>query len=275
LTGAASTTALLLLALAGGFLFAYSCKHTKYPSARGEGQQLYFFAAVFAVLLLAYSRGAIALAASIALRPWEEWFGGVMKDLAGPLYSPMLSTFVLAFILGPVMAWSVNWWSDGSKIADNVIDEYGEELEKFLYESTRDQSLVYIALDNRKVYVGWAIDMPLPKPRRDAPKDYFTLLPAKSGYLAEDTLKPHFTTFYGPVHDQIADGTITDLSLEDFQIVVPLDRMVVARPYSLDVDPSLFEAFPDRPTRTRQSGLFGTLLTLLIVWRITRRPTRD
>jgi hypothetical protein len=158
LTGAASTTALLLLALAGGFLFAYSCKHTKYPSARGEGQQLYFFAAVFAVLLLSYSRGAIALAASMAPRSWEEWFGGVMKGLAGPLYSPMLSTFVLAFVLGTVMAWSVNRWSDGSKIADNVIDEYGEELEKFLYDSTRDQTLVYIALDNRKVYVGWAID---------------------------------------------------------------------------------------------------------------------
>jgi hypothetical protein len=225
--------------------------------------------------LLAYSRGVIALAASIAPRAWEEWFGGVMKGLAGPLYSPMLSTLVLAFVLSPVMAWSVNRWSDGSKIADNVIDDYGEELEKFLYESTRDQSPVYIALDNRKVYVGWAIDMPLPKPRRDAPKDYFTLLPAKSGYLAEDTLKPHFTTFYGPVHDQIADGTITDLSLEDFEIVVPLDRMVVARPYSLDVDPSLFEALPDRPRRTRRSGLFGTLLTLLIVWRITRRPTKD
>ena len=180
----------------------------------------------------------------------------------------------MAFVLGPIAAWVVNSRTDRDKISDKVIDDYGEELEKFLYESAREQSLVYVALDNRKVYVGWAIDMPLPKPRRDAPKEHFTLLPAKSGYLAEGTLKPHFTTYYGPVHNQIADGTITALRLEDFQIVIPLDRMVVARPYSLDVDPSLFEASLERPEKRRRSGFFGTLLTLLIVWRITRRPSR-
>jgi hypothetical protein len=231
-----------------------------------------FFAAVFAVLLLFASRGVIALVASVAPDCLEAWFRGVLKALAGPLYSSALSTFVLAFVLGPIAAWLVNSQSDRNKISDKVIDDYGEELEKFLYESAREKSLVYLALDNRKVYVGWAIDMPIPKPRRDAPKELFTLLPAKSGYLAEDTLKPHFTTYYGPVHAEIADGVITDLSLEDFQVVIPLDRMVVVRPYSLDVEPSLFEAAPERPQRTRRSGFIGTLLTLLIVWRVSREP---
>lgn len=169
----------------------------------------------------------------------------------------------------------VNKWSDRDKISDNVIDSYGQELEKFLYDSANQKRLIYVSLDNRKVYVGWAIKMPLPKPRRDAPKEHFTLLPAKSGYLAEDTLKVNFTTYYGPVHDEIADERITDLGLPDFQIVIPLDQMVVVRPYSLDVDPSLFEASPERPQRRwRGSESLRTLLVLLIVWRVTRRPTK-
>jgi hypothetical protein len=248
LTGAAPITVLLLLALAGGFLFGYFCEYTRYPSLRGEGQQLYFFAAVFAVVLLLLSRVLLLFGNLLLLLvewlftcPCGEWVEAAWKYFAGPLYTEALPTFFLAFVLGPIAAWLANRWSDRDKISDGVIDDYGQELEKFLYASTQQRRLVYVGLDNRRVYVGWATKMPLPKPRRDAPKEHFTLLLAKSGYLTEDTLETRFTTYYGPVHNQIADGTITDLRSDDFQIVIPLDRMVVARPYSLDVDPSLFE----------------------------------
>jgi hypothetical protein len=248
LTGAASITTLLLLALAGGFLFGYICEYTRYPSLRGEGQQLYFFAVVFAVVLLVLARAVIFVCNVILLVP--KWLcscdlgkpiDAIWNYLAGPLYTGALPTFVVAFALGPIAALLFNLWSDRDKISDSVIDTYGQELERFLYESAKQKRLVYVSLDNRKVYVGWAIDMPLPKPRRDAPTEHFTLLPAKSGYLGEDNLKAHFTTYYGPVHDEIANQTITDLSLADFQIIIPLDRMVVVRPYSLDVDLRLFE----------------------------------
>jgi hypothetical protein len=254
LAGAAPITALLLLALAGGFLFGYICEYTHYSSVRAEGQQLYFFAVVFAAVLLVLSRVVIFLCNLLLLL--LEWLcsydlgtsiDAIWKYLAGPLYTGALPTFVVAFALGPITAWLANKWSDRDKISDRVIDTYGQELEKFLYESAKQKRLVYVALDNRKVYVGWAINMPLPKPRRDAPTEHFTLLPAKSGYLTNDDLKAYFTTYYGPVHDEIANGTITDLSLPDFQILIPLARMVVVRPYSLDVDPSLFEGPGDEP----------------------------
>lgn len=263
----------MLLALAGGFLFAYICEYTRYPSLRGESQQLYFFAAVFAIALLFASRLAIALAKLVTPAGWEQGVNTFLSDFAGPLYSPALPTFSLAFVLGPSLAWLVNKGSDRNKISDNVITTYGQELEKFLYESTNQRRLVYIGLENRKVYVGWAIDMPLPKPRRDASTEHFTILPAKSGYVADDDLKVHFTTQYGLAHDQIANGTITHLSLADFQVLIPLDQMVVVRPFSLDVDPSLFEESSELPEETNSFSPLQTLLMLLMVWRITRKSS--
>lgn len=95
--GAASIPLLVLLALAGGFTFAVLCEHTRYTSLRGEGQQLYFYAAVFAVILIFVSRIFMTVAELLAPPLIEKGAKSLSANLSGPLDSPALPTFFLAF----------------------------------------------------------------------------------------------------------------------------------------------------------------------------------
>jgi hypothetical protein len=271
---AAAISALLLLALAGGFLFAFICEYTRYPSLRGEGQQLYFFAAVFGVVLLFLSRLVLVLASWLIPSSWEVRIGKVWEGFVGPLNVEGLATFSVAFLLGPLAATVVNALTRRAKVSEIAIENYGVELEKFLYDAVVERRLIFLALENRKVYVGWPVRLPIPKPRRDAPKEHFEFLPARSGYLDEKTLEVKFTTQYGPVYERIANGTIRGLRLADFQIVIPLDKVVLVRPYSLDVDRRLFEMSSEQLEAGNRSSLMQTLLLLLMVWKITRKPGR-
>lgn len=253
---AASTSILVLLALAGGFMFAVLCERTRYPSLRGEGQQLYFYAAVFAVVLIFISRVLITVAIWLLPAPVEKGTETFWARLAGPLDSPALLTFFLAFWLGPVSAAIFNRFSDSKQISAGVIEDFGGQLEKFLYDAVVDGQLIFVALGNRKVYIGWPMEVPKPKPRREEVKEHFRLLPVESGFLDEHTLEPEFTTPYAPVYNRIASGKITAVAIEDFQIVIPLDEVTVVRAYSLEIDQRLFD-FPQEepaaePGRLRQ-----------------------
>ncbi|CAN5618220.1 hypothetical protein BH20ACT10_BH20ACT10_21350 [soil metagenome] len=237
---AAAFSALLLLALAGGFLFAAICEYTRYPSLRGEGQQLYFFASVFAVLLVLTARLLISVGRLFIPGSLRSWLNGLWEPLAGPLNTDALLTFFVAFCLGPILAGLINLFTDSGKIARNVIAGYGGRLERFLYDSILNRQLIYVALNSRKVYIGWAVDIPKPKPRREESREHFTLLPLQSGFL-NDKLEPEVTTEYEPVYLKVITGAIEELSIADFQIVVPLDEVAVVRAYSLDLRQDMFK----------------------------------
>ena len=104
--------------------------------------------------------------------------------------------------------------------------------------------LLFVALENRKVYVGWAAFLPMPETRRDGTNEHFGLLPVRSGYLDDKTLHPNFTSQYGRIYARILspepDPETEDLDTTDFVILLPLDKVMVVRPYSLDVEQEQF-----------------------------------
>ena len=80
----------------------------------------------------------------------------------------------------------------------------------------------------------------------------------RSGYLDQATLEPAYTTEYGPVYERILEGRLKGLDMADFEIFLPMDKVVVIRPYSLDVPQELFSLDPKRRRKgregSRQSG---------------------
>lgn len=257
---AASISALILLALAGGFWFAVWCEYTRYASQRGGGQRLYFYAAVCAVLLLLASRLLITIA-NILDALLQRYSGFSFLDLlvkafeyfAGPLATAATPTFGLAFVLGPILARLVNRRIDYVARAQTVREQYGTQVEIFLDKCAVNGQLVYVGLNSGKVYVGFVTEMPHPKPELDKTKEYFTLWPQRSGYLDEQ-LRPQFTTQYSSTYEQILEGAITNVSLEDFEIIIPLDELVIVRTYSLDVDQAEFGM-----RRTLKERLWGVV----------------
>jgi hypothetical protein len=242
---AVTVSALLLLALAGGFLFAYNWRLTRYIALRLEGQQLLFMAVGFAVPLLILAR-LVLLGAPYVLS--EYIISGVTtawKTIVAPLNVPAsstaLATFFTAFLLGPILGLFLHVFFWPARTIDRIIDRYGSGLEKLLNASIYGPLLLAITLDNRKAYVGYPGLTPFPQPRRDEADNYFGLLPIVSGCRRVDTLKLYFTTDYTDVYDQVMAGSYPGLHVDDFEITIPVDRVVTIAPFSLEMGQSAFD----------------------------------
>ena len=244
MTNAATVSALLLLALAGGFLFAYFWKLTRFPALRLEGQQLIFVAVGIAVPLLILARLFLLAAPLIFSEYIIDGVTGAWRTLVDPLGTPSaLPTFFTAFVLGPILGLLFEVLTPKRWASNYVMDRYGSDLERFLYFSVRGRLFVSVTLDNRKVYIGWTGLAPFSGPSdKDGAKD-FTLLPVLSGYRNEETLKLEITTDYTSAYQQI-ERSDSQVSIDDFEIVIPVSRVVTANPFSLDVDQKTFAMPP-------------------------------
>jgi hypothetical protein len=120
--------------LAGGFAFAAIYERTRYQVLRAEGQQLYFYAAVYAVALGFASRMVLWITSDVArvlpLKPVAEKWNPVSRAFG----YPGGRTFIGAFVLGVCGALVLNLLTDRKKIARKVIEEHGGQLEQFLYD---------------------------------------------------------------------------------------------------------------------------------------------
>lgn len=243
--GTASASVFILLALAGGFLFAVLCEYTRYPSQRQPGQ-LYFYAAVCAVALVLLARVVLVvgegLLALIGLCGWDvrKFVEQTWEVAAGGLAASPAPTFFLAFILAPFAAAVVNKRVDYRDAAASARERYATELELFLDQMSVEAKMVYVALKNGKVYVGYVLDQPPPKPRKEEESKYLTLWPQKSGYMDKRQI-PQWTTYYSSIYQRISSGDIENVDPSDFEIVMPLDEILIARAYERGLDHSEFE----------------------------------
>jgi hypothetical protein len=64
-------------------------------------------------------------------------------------------------------------------------------------------------------------------------------LPVLSGYRKQDTLELELTTDYTSAYEQVQRSG-TQLSIDDFEIIVPVSRVVTANPFSLDINQGTF-----------------------------------
>lgn len=237
-----------MLALAGGFLLAYLWPLTRYLALRLEGQQLIFMAVAFAVPLVIVSR-LLLLGAPFVFseylvsgvsRAWR-----VMVEPVDPEATAALATFFLAFVLGVVFGLLL-WMLSRRQavqlaVVDRIIDRYGSGLEKLLSGFINSGLLISVTLENQKVYIGYPGLTPMPQPRREEADNYFGLLPIVSGYREQTTQKLRFTTDYTEVYGEVRAGMHPGVTIGDFEIIIPIDRVVTVNPFSLDIEQGAFD----------------------------------
>src|SRR5215216_5026747 len=104
-----SVSALLLLALVGGFLFAYRCHAFSYQAARVEGQRLLFVAAGWAVILVIWSRASLVAAEHIFSADFVDGVSQAWESFTEPVGGGWtLATFFGALVWGWLLASLVN-----------------------------------------------------------------------------------------------------------------------------------------------------------------------
>lgn len=226
---------LLLLPLVGGYVFARRWNVTEYRVAREEGHRLYFRAAFYAVFLF----GCAALLRLYFLSTLESYrvFEETLFEVA-PLFKqtdrsyqqPILSISLYAFLLGVAFWWPLNLvtlprWRN-KLLVWSIRDR---DFERLLHTAATRAMPLALTMDNKKVYVGFVITTVSP----DRDVKTISILPLVSGYRsAEGQLK--LTTFYTHVYDKIANTeSIMHLSPDDFEIVLPTERIQSANLFDL------------------------------------------
>ncbi len=227
--------AFLLFVLSGAFVFLYQCHYTSYLASRTEGRQLLFRVGAAAALLVLLSHALLLFLGIFG--PVREFADDVWRAVSAPLETPLLRIYVTAFVLGPALAFVVNRFYGADRASTRAIERYGTEKEKLLFHAMEDGSLVSVTMENRKVYIGWPVYSP---DLRHETND-FRLLPALSGYREEEDLSLRFTTQYLDAYDRVELGAIRNLKAEDFEVVLPFEKVVSANLFDLALGQDVFE----------------------------------
>lgn len=232
--GAAS---LLVFVLAGAFLFLYGCHYTSYLVARMEGRQLFFLVSAVAVGLLLLSHFFLLVGEALSPEAVVSYMRERWSLFFTPFGVPALSVYVGAFLLGPILALIANSFYGAGKASTRAIERYGDEREKLFFRAMEDGSLVLVSMEDRKVYIGWPVYSP--DLRRDT-KD-FRLLPILSGHRDEQTLELRLTTQYLDAYEQVRSGALPDLEAADFETVLPMEKVISANLFALEIDQNIFK----------------------------------
>ncbi len=220
--------AFLLFVLSGAFVFLYRCHYFSYLASRTEGRQLLFRVAAAAACLVIFSHLLLRFGGGV---PGQSFVRAAWR-FASPPDIPLLPVYLTAFVLGPILASLVNLFHNADRASTRAIRRYGTDKERLLFSAMENRTLVSVTMESRKVYIGWPVYSP---DLRHETND-FRLLPVLSGYRKEDNLSLELTTQYLNVYDQINKGTIKGLEAKEFEVVLPLEKVVSANLYELALD---------------------------------------
>lgn len=217
-------TALLLLPLVGGYLFANTCNATRFRAAREEGHRLYFRAAFYGVLLFFVS-AVIRLLLVKAWPAYRTWEAGILAAIQPILKDGKEDSAIV--VLLAFFAMGIGWLA--GHVFNRLLGEtpwlraaiQDDEFEALLHHALARAMPVALTMENGKVYVGFVRKTFKPKVARKN----FRILPLMSGYR-DSAGKINFTTFYDKAYEQVRQSSRpAKLYLEDFEMVFPTERV--------------------------------------------------
>lgn len=246
------SAALLLTVLCAGYHFADSYLPARYSSARETGYRFYFRVALYAILLsllasvLWFSAAAmLACIGSFSACPVAE--AGILqvaRQYAEFVEWPMsgyiaLSTLPLSWATAKVLNLRYRREEARRDLLIHIVRN--RDLEKLIVYALHSKKPLLVTLDTGKVYAGLVYWAPDPA----APREYLRIMPVRSGHRDSNTQVVRFTTDYRKIVDGIREGRPSDfmhLGLNDFEVVVPANRIVSAHVY----DPKVHQYMADR-----------------------------
>ena len=148
-----------------------------------------------------------------------------------------LPVFLGSLAWGIVLPRILNLFTDDSSASRSVIEKFGNELEKLLYDALQTGHMVSLTLNGGMVYVGWPAETPHPEKLEDL---YIRILPAFSGHRDPGTKELKLTTKYFKVYEKLSEQTIEGLEIKSFEKVIRRDEILTANFYSPKLEQSLF-----------------------------------
>lgn len=117
--------------------------------------------------------------------------------------------------------------------------EKEDDLDNLIDRAIQRGLSVAVTLDSRKVYVG----TPISETTQER-KTWFVLIPLASGFR-DETGELELPTTYGATYDYLTtEGQSSDRSIDDFRVLLPVDKIVSAQLFDLELYAKHFVAQP-------------------------------
>ena len=251
---------LYVLPLTGGYALSSIWTASLYHASRESGHRLYLRAIFYAVVLiiicallhtvffssiLAYRNDLLGFVSStFHLNNEHELFGEPSRylifcssALLGPILGHLLNLPKLSFLFDTsrqgrfqkLLLLAQHW---ESYLLNDAIKN--NDFEKLIARSVFTNTPIMFTLEDGKVYVGWTNAAPNPVHARRSVR----FLPLMSGYRDSKTHKVTFVTDYYEIFNKISSpecSELNHLSAEDFEVVVPVDRICSSHLFDLVV----------------------------------------
>jgi len=107
----------------------------------------------------------------------------------------------------------------GEKLKLRELD--GKGLERFVSEKISHREMILITLENKKVYVGWPLEVP-----DDETKQWLRFAPEWSGYRDDESATIRIETDYSRVFDQSR--------LEKNHMLIQVEKIVTLQPFDIE-----------------------------------------
>lgn len=229
---------LLILPVIGGYYFTSNWNFTRFRSAREEGHRLYFRAVLYGTFLFvgAYLTRILLTQCFSSYVAFETF----LTDSILPLIKPepnspashkasIVITSFYALLIGIGLWKPLNYLFREDRFLERAVRN--NDFERLIYTAVEKDAPLSVTVENQKVYVGFVVKTTNPAQDRKT----LGMLPIMSGYRREDG-RVQFTTFYSDVYEEIErgdKGRLSHMVPEDFEIVLPVDRILSANMFDI------------------------------------------
>lgn len=236
---------LLLFPAVGGYWLLTHWHFTRYQVSRQSGYHVLFRSAAYGIALyFCADRFATLCGDECWVRELNMLIQFLDEHAPNPLTTESALTLIMALVLPPIF----NLFYSPTRGVRRAVRDAGEDVELLILDSLRNGTLIEITLENRKVYIGMAARSGV----GNSPDADAAIVPQLSGYREEKTLALQIDTAYTTVLSQHIrgdadfDGQVDSDSsreeLERFRVVIPMSRIVSARPFEQVVFDDFFAA---------------------------------
>jgi hypothetical protein len=199
---------------------------------------LYFRAALYGTFLFILAYG--LRLGILAICPWYASFEEAVAQQIIPLLKPTVGapppnplgivlTCFYALMIGVFAPAPLNLLFRQDRFLERAVQD--NDFERLIHNATANDSPLSVTIESQKVYVGYVAKSADPSQARK----HIGLMPVMSGYRHADG-RVEFTTFYSDVYEEIARGDVgrlSHLAIEDFEIVIPIDKIQSANMFDI------------------------------------------
>jgi hypothetical protein len=213
-------TNLLILPLLAGFWFIHFCHYFRFRAQRLDGYRLLIESSIAGAFLFLVGR--VIAYCVVSCTPLGPLIARRWNEFAPVSFS---GSATLAFLIGLAAPFAVNVFLTEDRSKQHAVERHGNALLLLIDFALRQEQLVSITLDNRKVYVGYIVSAPNLRPD-DA---YIAVLPMASGYRDTNTMELKFISLYNELYAN------EEMDARQFRVVIPVGSIKMASLFDLEV----------------------------------------